>query len=1155
MSLDARYAALVSRLRATGRREQLITAMAGLAAAAALSSVVVTAVILAEAWLHGSMQIRTMLWWTWLVSTGAAVGLLAGPSLLRLAGIVKRDDVDALARRVGNAYDDVHDGLLNALQLHRGTVGSAELSTAGVNTLFTVAEPKDFSVIIDRQRLRRGILVMLPALILAVALPAVWPASLGAAWERLVRHDESFLPPAPYSLRVTASAATVMRGTTVKLTVTASGTAPSTVTVWVRDASSERFQPFTVRMDSANTYHHVLPGLTASVAYYAEGAWLETGVRTDTGYVSVTDRPLIRTLAGRVLPPSYAGLGPMALSLTQADITTLVGSTVDLSITSSKDLASASIILTGTDTTAADTSIVRMQVKGAMASGRFTVQRSGQYMLRIVDARGQTNADPVAYRILAFDDGSPTIAMIEPTADAEVDQRAILPLTVAIADDYGFAWLRLHYRLLKSRYAQPDKAYRSIDIPVAPGQTSLDVDYVWNLSKVGISPEDVYEFYLEVADNDRVRGPKTARTSPMTVRLPSLEEVFAETDKAHDDMAKELREIAREAEEVRKEAEQVQRELAKQQSNPQTKQQADWKEKKQAQELQAKQEALQKRMEQMQQKLEDMTEKLQQNQAISQETLEKYMELQKLMQQVNSPELKRMQEEQRKAMEQMSPEELREAMKNMTFDEEQFKKSIERTLNLLKRIQAEQKADELQKRAEELARRQDELRQQSQNTNPQNKQARDEIAKKQQELQKDLDKLSNEANDLEKLMKELGDMPTDKMQAAQRELDKQNTQQQMQQAQQNAEKGDMDQAAEQQKNASQNLQRFAQQMKDLKRDMKRRGAKEAMRQMQRSMNDMLDLSKQQEELRDQANQLDPSSSQFSDLARKQQRTREAMQNLANSMMQLAQKSFSVTPEMAEDMGNALQGMQEAMQNLQERRGQQSGQSMQKAMSSMNSAIQKMSQSLGQMMAGEGEKQGGPGGSPGMGKGKGKSPFQQLQELADQQQNINQGTQQMGQGGQQMSEQQRAEMGRMAQQQGRALKAMEELEREAREISGPKKPVGDLSKIAEDMREVMSDLQSGTVNQETRMRQDRILSRLLDASRSINDRDYEKTREARVGQDVKRKSPDGLDYERLQARQRATREMQQQLRDAYTKDYENLIRLYFEALQRQGGVQR
>lgn len=1154
MTDDRRYQDLVRRLRSTGRSELRTLAFTGACTTVAVASALITVFIIIEAMVHGSMQLRTAMWWTWIGATSIVFGATTVPSILRAAGILRTDDVDTLAQRVGRAYDDVRDGLVNALQLHRGTQGSSDLSAAGFAALTAVAEPKDFTVIIDRRPARRAAFVALPLLAASMLLPAVMPSTLGAAWERLVRHDESFLPPAPYALRISGGEGSVMRGTTVRLTVTASGIAPQTLTVWVRDAASERFQPFTVRMDSANTYHHLLPGLTSTVAFFAEGAWLETGVRSDTGYVTVIDRPLVRTLNGRVMPPSYTAMAMTPLTETQADVTSLVGSTVDLTVTSNKTLQSAWIRMLGVDSASADTADIAMQTDGATARGRFTVQRSGRYQIVLRDEHGEHNADPVSYRIVALDDAAPTIAMIEPTTDAQVDTRAILPVTVAIADDYGFSSLRLHYRMIKSRYAQPDRTFASVDIPFAPGSTTLDVPYVWNLSKVGISPEDVYEFYVEVADNDRVRGPKTARTSTMTVRLPSLDEVFAQTDKAQEDVQKELREIAKEAEEVRKEAEQVQRELAKQQAQSMNKP-ADWKEKKQAQELMAKQQALQQRMENMREKLEDMTQQLQQHQAISPETLQKYMELQKLMQEVNSPELRKAQEEMRKAMEKMSPEELREAMKNMTFDEEQFKKSIERTLNLLKRVQAEQKTDELQKRAEELARRQEELREQLQNTNPNNKAEREQLAQQQRELQKDMQQLAKETDELEKLMKELSDMPMDKMDAAKRELDKQNTQQQMEKAEKQSEQGDMQEAADAQQQASQNLQRFAQQMKELKREMKRRGSREAMRQMQRSMNDMLDLSKQQEELRDQTKSLDPSSSQFPELARKQQRTKEAMQNLANNMMQLAQKSFSVSPEMAEDMGNALQQMQQSMQELQDRRGQMAAQGQQQAMSSMNSAIQKMSDALAQMMAGEGQGQGGEGQSPGMGRGKGKSPFQRLQDLADEQQGINEGTQRVGQNGQQMSDQQRAELGRMAQQQGRALKALQELEKEQKDIGGAKKPTGDLAKIAEEMREVMTDMQSGSITPETRMRQDRILSRLLDASRSINDRDYEKTREARVGQDIKRVGPDGIDLDRLQQRQRASRETQQRLRDAYTKDYENLIRLYFEALQRQGGAQR
>ena len=104
------------------------------------------------------------------------------------------------------------------------------------------------------------------------------------------------------------------------------------------------------------------------------------------------------------------------------------------------------------------------------------------------------------------------------------------------------------------------------------------------------------------------------------------------------------------------------------------------------------------------------------------------------------------------------------------------------------------------------------------------------------------------------------------------------------------------------------------------------------------------------------------------------------------------------------------------------------------------------------------------------------------------------------------------------------------------------------RIAKDMQEVMSDMQSSSITPETRLRQERILSRLLDASRSMNDRDYEKSRESTSGQDVMRQSPKALDLQELQ--RKSSRSAMDQLRQSYTKDYENLIRQYYEVLQRQ-----
>jgi hypothetical protein len=343
---------------------------------------------------------------------------------------------------------------------------------------------------------------------------------------------------------------------------------------------------------------------------------------------------------------------PAELTERQADITALRGSVAELTVTASKTLRQAHLVVVrGSDSGAADTSRTRMTVNGSSADVRFGIVANGSYYIELEDADGQTNAEPAKYGIVVLSDGYPTISMIEPKKNIDIDASFIVPITVSVSDDYGFSGLKLHYRLTRSHYAPAEKNYTSVNVPMASGETSQEVNYVWNVSDVNIAPEDEYEFYLEIADNDVVSGPKTARTSPLKLRLPSLDEVFADADKAHSEVQEEMKAILEESQRVSKEAEELQREMQKLQS--QSQKQTDWADKKKAEELAKRQQDLEQRMEKAVGKLEEMTEKLQQNRAISEETMKRYMELQKLMKEVKSKDLERMQERMRKAMEQI----------------------------------------------------------------------------------------------------------------------------------------------------------------------------------------------------------------------------------------------------------------------------------------------------------------------------------------------------------------------------------------------------------------------------------------------------------------------------------------------------------------------
>jgi hypothetical protein len=236
--------------------------------------------------------------------------------------------------------------------------------------------------------------------------------------------------------------------------------------------------------------------------------------------------------------------------------------------------------------------------------------------------------------------------------------------------------------------------------------------------------------------------------------------------------------------------------------------------------------------------------------------------------------------------------------------------------------------------------------------------------------------------------------------------------------------------------------------------------------------------------------------------------------------------------MGQAIGQALSQMEQSLNSLEGRNGGLAQQLQGQAMSSLNTAAMQVENAMQSMM-----KAGGSGG--GM-----QSFMQRMQQLAGQQQGINDMTLQFGQGP--MTMQQQAEIARIAAEQEMVRKSVDQLKEEMR--SSGNKALGDLGQVAKEMEEVVKDMKEKNVSPETIQRQERILSRLLDAQRSMRERDYEKKRQARPGQDVVRKSPAELDLKSQSGKDKLMEDLQKAMEEGYSKDYEYLIRKYFEALQ-------
>ncbi|MDZ7308844.1 MAG: hypothetical protein ONB49_17540, partial [candidate division KSB1 bacterium] len=111
-------------------------------------------------------------------------------------------------------------------------------------------------------------------------------------------------------------------------------------------------------------------------------------------------------------------------------------------------------------------------------------------------------------------------------------------------------------------------------------------------------------------------------------------------------------------------------------------------------------------------------------------------------------------------------------------------------------------------------------------------------------------------------------------------------------------------------------------------------------------------------------------------------------------------------------------------------------------------------------------------------------------------------------------------------------------------------LGRLDQTVRDMEEVVKDLQQQNVNRQTLERQQQILSRMLDAQRSLRERDHSKERQAERARNYRSIDPGALPDDLGGRRTRMQEDLMNALREKYSRDYRELIQKYFEALTRQ-----
>lgn len=212
--------------------------------------------------------------------------------------------------------------------------------------------------------------------------------------------------------------------------------------------------------------------------------------------------------------PAYTHRADRVVANTNGEITAPLGTEVALRTRSDRPVERASLIV------GESASAVALEVgAGRELSGTIALTGPGTYRFRFETHRGKVVAEGPPIPIAIEVDAAPTVELLEPLADVEVDANASVKLAFEAEDDFGIASVALLYKLPGAPTPQRIVLQREDDPP-----RRMSGEHAFELAPLGLMAGDSVAYYLEAEDGDLMSGPKTGVTPTRFIKIYSRAE-------------------------------------------------------------------------------------------------------------------------------------------------------------------------------------------------------------------------------------------------------------------------------------------------------------------------------------------------------------------------------------------------------------------------------------------------------------------------------------------------------------------------------------------------------------------------------------------------------------------------------------------------------
>ena len=908
---------------------------------------------------------------------------------------------------------------------------------------------------------------------------------------------------------------------------------PAELFIFMKKNSESQFLDYSLERESNTEFTYTLSDLKEDFSFYLGNP----EVKSQEFNVKVLKRPFIKNFKVSINYPNYTNLPSESLDDNVGDFKALRGSYVTWEMAPQGEVEEAWFVENAPQAFKYD------EEKGVYRYTRRLMDNTNYFIsLQSPDRIG--NIDTVRYQADALADRFPSIYVFSPNNDFFVDVDPTLPLDLEIADDFGFTKMELNYRFTKSGgESATTNDYQAYALDIDKRALLQPHTYRVDLTALGLREGDELEYFIKVWDNDGVSGPKASTTATFKVSYPTIDEKY-------DEVAQDKEQLKEQMDQIKKQAEGMEEAYKKIQEKLLEKKNLSFDDKRQLNQMIESHKSMMQELEQMQKKFEETKEKLQENQMISQETLEKYEELNDYLQEMENPELEKMLNELQEKMNELSPDDIMEMMDQVKLNDEDIKKSLERTMELFKQLEVQEKLDEIRNKLDKLAAKQENLNEKTENLDTKKDESsqmeqlsknQDELSKQMDEIQKDLDELSKmkedtKTPDKEKMddVKKKGEEAKENMEGAEEDMKEssESMDEKGGKSKKNAQ-SKKSSASGKQKSAKEKMEEMSQQLSQMQMQMQQQQDQQNMESLRELLENLLKLSFDQEDLRDEVKELRYGDPALKDKSQSQRKLQDDMGLVRDSLEALAKRMFQIEKKIMDESQTITKSMKQSQTFFRNKQVPMVNFHQQTAMTSINNLANMLSQVMEQLQ--QQMKDGGmPGG--GMCDKPGGNSQKEMEGLGEKQKGLNDLLKEMmGSGGMKPSE-----LAKAAAMQQAIRQKLEEMNKEG----GP--PMGNMGEVMKDMEETERDLLNNNLTLETMKRNQKILTRMLQSTRALKERGFDEKRESRSAEAEARTSPEELSKEELKNRLR--QELLKSNKLEYSADFIQLIEQYYQKLE-------